>query len=151
MRAIGRNPASILICVLLSPLHLRAGDAHADIVDVFAAMTAALVDDNAPGFLSNIDKKCPDYDRLATDIPAILTQGAIASSVDILKDEGDEGKRMVEVDWYLEIRGGPAAPLIQRRMQIRCMLEKQAQGKKKARWRVVEIAPVSIFAPQQYK
>jgi hypothetical protein len=116
-------------------------DTHADVVDLFAQMAAALSGDNAAEFMKAFDRKMPSHGQLETQITGLLANAELASSVELLKDEGDEQKRDVEVDWYLElrsrVRGGP---LVQRRAVIQCQVEKQGK-----RWRIVSIKPIEFF------
>ena len=89
---------SFLIC-----FYARA-DTHADIVDVFASMAAALSDD------------------------------------------GDEARRDVDLDWYLELRSRtPGGPSTQRRSIVHCRVEKEGKH-----WRVVSLKPASLFDAPKY-
>lgn len=116
-------------------------DTHADVVDLFAQMAAALSDDNAAQFMKAFDRNLAEYGRLETQITALLANSEVASSVEPLKDEGDERKRDIELDWYLElrsrVRGGP---LVQRRAVIYCQLEKQGKH-----WRITSMKPMEFF------
>jgi hypothetical protein len=121
-------------------------DTHADVVDLLASMTAALSDNNAPGFLKAFDKAMPGYDRLREAIPALLEQGDIVSSVQPLRDDGDETKRSLDLDWYMEIRNpDETAPVIRRREVIRCRVEKRGKH-----WRITSLDPLSFFEPENF-
>jgi hypothetical protein len=135
--------AAVLLFLASSALH---ADTHAEVADFVASMAAALIDDNAAAFLKAFDKKCPDYDKLSSYIPALLSQGSVSSSIEFLKDEGDDTQRTVELDWYLEIKSeAPSGPVVRRRKAIQCKLEKQ-----KGKWKVTSISPSAFFAPQNY-
>ncbi|HME10809.1 MAG TPA: hypothetical protein VKG25_27380, partial [Bryobacteraceae bacterium] len=67
MAAIGRSAGLLLLCAV--PL---LADAHDEIVDHFAAMAAALADNNAAGFMAGIDKTMAGYDDLKTQINAMV-------------------------------------------------------------------------------
>ena len=138
MRAIARSCViGILACVAL------IADAHDDIIDLFASMAAALSEINVPQFMDAFDKAMPDYDKLKTNISALVNQAEISSSVEPLKDEGDDNKRTVELDWYLEIRSLlPDGPIVRRREVVRCELRKD-----KKRWKIVSLKPLEFFAP----
>ncbi len=121
-------------------------DTHADVVDLVASMAAALSDNNAPGFLKALDKAMPGYDHLAEAIPALLAQGNIMSSVEPVHDDGDETKRSLELDWYMEIRNlDETAPVIRRREVIHCRVEKQGKH-----WRITSLDPLSFFEPENF-
>jgi hypothetical protein len=109
-------------------------------------MTAALSDDDAPAFLKEIDKSMPGYDRLEHAIPELLEQGPIACSVQPLTDEGDDAKRAVELDWYMEIRNvDETVPIVRRREVIHLRMEKRDK-----RWRVTSLDPISFFDPHDF-
>jgi len=139
MAAIVRS-ACILLCVAASCL---LADTHADVVDVFASMAAALTDANASGFMKPMDKDAQDYDTLRKNVAALITSTEISSSVEVVKDDGDDAKRTVDLDWYLQIRSLlQDGPVTNRRQIIRCEL--QREGK---RWKVVSLKPIDFFAP----
>jgi hypothetical protein len=137
--------SALCTVALLLVVSARA-DTHADVVDLIASMTAALSNNNAPGFLEALDKAMPGYDRLREAIPALLDQGDIASSVQPLRDDGDDTKRSLELDWYLEIRNPDEnAPVIRRREVIRCRVEKRGKH-----WRITSLDPLSFFDPENF-
>ena len=116
-------------------------DTHSDVVDLFAEMAAALSDDNAAQFIKAFDRKFADESHLETQITSLVANSEVASSVELLQDEGDERKRDIQADWFLElrsrVRGGP---LVQRRSVIDCRVEKQGKH-----WRIVSMKPMDFF------
>jgi len=141
MRVIGLSA----IVLLLAAASARA-DSHTDSLDLIASMTAALSDDDAPAFLKELDKSMPGYERLEHAIPALLDQGAIACSVQPLTDEGDDTRRVLELDWYMEIRNlDETAPIIRRREVIHIRIEKRDKH-----WRVTSLEPLSFFDPHDF-
>lgn len=143
MRAIARScEAGILACVFLSCL--PAGT-HEEVVDLFASMAAALAEINVAQFMDAFDKDMTGYDKLKTEVTGLVRQADLSSSVEPLKDEGNDSKRTVELDWILEIRSlVPDGPLVRRRQIIRCELRKD-----KKRWKIVSLTPIEFFAPPQ--
>ena len=116
-------------------------DTHADVVDLFAQMAAALSDDNAAQFMKAFDRNMAGYGEMETQITALIADSEVASSVELLKDDGDDRKRDVELDWYLElrsrVRGGP---FVQRRAVIHCQVEKQGKH-----WKITSMTPSGFF------
>lgn len=134
----------MLLGVLAVPVR---ADTQSELADVLAGMTGALADADAGAFLQPIDKKCPAYDTLSSYIPELLRQGTISSAIEFLKNDGDERRRSVQLDWYLEIHSeDPAGPVTRRRVVVDCIFEKQGRS-----WRIVSLSPVSLFAPQNYE
>ena len=63
--------------------------------------------------------------------------------LEIVSDQGDDVRRQLELDWFLQIRSKLATgPLERRRDKVTCRLER-----KKKRWKVVSLEPVKFFAP----
>ena len=117
-------------------------DTHSDIIDLFASMAAALSNVNPSKFMDACDKNMPDYDKLKDEVASLVNQTEVTSSVEPLKDEGDDTKRSVELDWYLEIRSLSAdGPIARRRDIIRCELKKDGKH-----WKIVSLKPVEFFA-----
>ena len=136
MAAIGHS-----VCVLLCVTALMA-DTHDDIVDHFAAMAAALADDNAAGFMARIDKKMPGYDELQAQLNAMVGGSSVASDIDPRTDTGDNQQRSVDLDWYLVMRSKlPDGPIVRRRQVVHCDLRKEGRH-----WKIVAMTPLSFFA-----
>jgi hypothetical protein len=140
MRATGRRQFVIAVLASFASAHAAA---HDQVIDLFAAMSAALSTLNPDGFIVHFDKDSPDRDHLANSIPALLSQGDVSSSIEFVSDDGDDAKRTVKLDWYLEIKAAaPVGPLIQRRKIVTCQIEK-----KNNKWLVETLSPLSLFDP----
>lgn len=125
----------ILACAAL------IADTHDDVIDLFSSMAAALSEINIPQFMDAFDKDMPDYDKLKTGVTALVRQADVSSSVEPLSDEGDDAKRTVDFDWYLEIRSLlPDGPLVRRREVVHCELRKE-----KKHWKIVALKPIEFF------
>lgn len=136
MRVIGRSVLTVAIWTLAA-----YADTHGDVVDLFASMAAALSDDNPAGFMKAIDRKMPEYERLKAQLEALVQNSEVGSAVEPLNDEGDESKREIDLDWYMELRSRvPGGPSTQRRSVIHCQVEKEGK-----RWRVVSLKPAEFF------
>jgi hypothetical protein len=140
MRAIVRS-AGLLTCLVVSSL---IGDTHDEIVDVISSMANALSTVNAPKFMDAFDKTMPEYETLKSNVPALMNQSEITSSIEIIKEDGDDTKRVLDLDWYLEIRSLlPDGPIERRREIIHCELVR----KDKKHWKIVSLKPMNFFAP----
>lgn len=122
-------------------------DAASDVIDVFAGMSAALSNNNPPGFMKSVSTEMKGRDELSRNVSALLNQADIASSLEFRANDGDDKTRTVDIDWYLEIRGREIdAPMIRRREMAHCKLEKEKKG-----WKVTSLDPLSLFAPVIYQ
>jgi hypothetical protein len=118
-------------------------DTPREIIDVFGAMAAALTDNNLTEFMGAFDKDMPGYGKLKTDVTALMTQANITSSIEPIKDEGDDTAHKVDLDWFLQVRSlYPDGPIVNRREVIHCELRKQGKH-----WKIVSLQPVEFFAP----
>jgi|SRR5579871_205258 len=137
MRAIVRS------AVLLAAAAAAFADPHDDVIEVFTSMANALTTTNPGEFMKAVDADMPGYDRLKTDVTALVNQADIASSIEPLQDSGDASKWTIDLDWLLEVRSlVQDGPVVHRRQIVHCELEK-----KKGRWKIVSMKPLELFAP----
>ena len=113
------------------------------IIALFSAMATALSESNSAAFLKPIDRGMKDYNKLAAYVVALTTQAEVTCSVEFLKDEGDEAKRSVTVDWFLQISSRQdSGPLERRRENVTCQLTRNKKS-----WTVMSLEPVELFRP----
>ncbi len=135
----------LCICILLIAPALRA-DPQAEVMDLLGSAAIALGNNNVPAFMDAFDRNMPDYDRLRGNVSALLGEGSITSSILPLKDDGDEAKRSLDLDWYMEVHTpDPDGPLVRRREVVHCHVEKQGKH-----WKITWLDPISFFAPPRF-
>lgn len=131
-----------VLLAAFAAIPLCADDAQ-EIWDLFTQLAAALSEGNPAAFLQAFDHSMPEYEVLRADIESLLSQNQVASSIELLTSEGDDGTRTVEVDWFLQATGQQESPNVTRRRErVKCRLMKQ-----KKKWRVTAIEPLSLFVP----
>jgi len=94
-------------------------------------------------FLAAFDPKMPDYQKLVEGISGLLRRGPIESSMELIRNEGDDHVRTVEVDWSMQVLNSDTSISIIRKDQ-RVKLQMEWQGK---RWRITSLDPLAFFAP----
>jgi hypothetical protein len=130
----------VFLAALAAPLF---ADARQDTFDLFTAMAAALSEGNGLAFMEHVDHSTPDYEKLQKNIVALAAQNEVMSSIDVLKQEGDDREQTVELDWFLQIRSREqTGPLERRRQIVKCRLQRV-----KKKWKVMAIDPVGFFTP----
>ncbi len=67
-------------------------DAESDVNSLFGSMAAALAEVNVPEFMDAFDKNMPGYEQLKSEIEALVNQAEVSSSVEPLKNEGNDAK-----------------------------------------------------------
>jgi hypothetical protein len=140
MPAIARNTALLACCLAFTQLR---GDSSSDVIDLVGSMAAALTEVNVVQFMDAFDKDMPGYDDLKNQVTALVNQAEVTSSVEPVQEGGDDSKRAIDLDWFLQVRsllnGGP---IVQRRQVIHCELRKE-----KKKWKIVSLKPLDFFAP----
>lgn len=125
-------------------LGLRADSAQ-EVHDLVADAAHGLDDRKAAVFEAAFDGSMAGLAKLRGNVDALLKTSDTRSTIEIVKDEGDDQTRKVQLDWRLEIteRGGAGA-VTQRRAQVQCEVRKKAGG-----WRIVAFTPADFFTPPQ--
>ena len=125
-------------------LGLLALPEASSLLDLFASMAQALSAGNPSDFLAPFERSMPGYRKLESQVFALLSQAEVASSVELVQDQGDDQRRRVELDWILEIRSHlPAGPSEHRRQLLKAGLTRRGKS-----WKIVSLEPLSFFAPQ---
>ena len=110
------------------------------VYDLMASVASALSDGNNIAFR---DAFAEGHETLLANVDALLARADVYSSIDFLKNEGDDKARTLELDWFLQIREkADNGALLRRRQIVTVKVEKR--GKK---WKIVSLAPQSLFAP----
>lgn len=131
------------LCLFLVALSFVRADPPPEVTDLIARAAGALSDSNVPAFMKGIDKAMPDYGKIETQVTALLDQATVGSSVTVRSDKGDDHKRDLELDWFLEIKSRePEGPLVRRHEIIQCEV-----ARRDGKWKIAKIAPLSFFAP----
>ncbi|HKE22408.1 MAG TPA: hypothetical protein VKB88_08460 [Bryobacteraceae bacterium] len=110
--------------------------------NVLESAASALAAGSANEFLAYFDRSMPGYAELATGAAALVTQGEVQSSIELVTNDGSDVSRTIEVDWVLQVvaedttihRGV-------REQRVKCRLD--LLGKK---WRITATEPVSFFS-----
>ena len=125
---------------LAAPL---VADMHQEILDFLGALASALSESNGSAFLDRVDHAMPDYYKLEQYVDALTAEDEVACSIDMLKQEGDDQTQTLQVDWFLQIHPrDPLGKVESRRQTVRIRLER-----KKKKWKIVALEPITLFAP----
>jgi hypothetical protein len=121
---------------------LRADSAQ-DASDLFRKAADALERRKPAALWLLFDPAMPGYARMRIDSSALLEVAEVESAIDIVKNEGDDSSRNVELDWRMTImQQERGASTTQRHATVKCRLE-QHDGA----WRIASFAPAEFFAP----
>lgn len=112
-------------------------------LNLFERLAAALSEGDARAFLRSLDPAMKNRALIEAGVAALVSQNEVSSSIEILKNEGDDTRRTVEVDWFLEIRARErTGSLIRRRTAVKCAVERR-----KKTWVITSFDPSSFLQP----
>src|SRR6185369_13386527 len=115
---------SLLVLLVGVVLSVSGQNRPPEQMEVFRAVTEALANQDADSFLDQFDTKMPGYAKLRDEIRDLFGMAQeIGSTIDVITDEGDEQKRMLELDWLLKIDNDQP-----RRQIVKCQVEKQSKN-----------------------
>ena len=121
---------------------LRA-DAAGDAYDLLTRLAAALSQGDAIAFIASLDRAMPSFEKLRGYVTALAEQSNVLSSIEVLRQAGDDKRQELELDWFLQISEKQEnGPLLRRRERVTVKVERQAR-----KWKVVALDPVEFFAP----
>jgi len=114
---------------------LVKADAPAGVQDLLRAAAEALADKDWAAFVDLFDRRMPGYAQLREDVQALLASEDVASTVEIVNDEGTDQARDMELDWLLAI--GRERP---RRAVLKCRVERKGRA-----WKFTQLEPAGFF------
>jgi hypothetical protein len=131
----------LLLAACAAPLF--AADAEQQAYDLVTDAATHLSAGNADSFLALFDRAMPGYDEFAARIAALLQQAEVQSSVVVLRNQGDESVRALELDWFLQVRSRhETESIVRRREPVKCTVRKSGR-----KWKFFSLSPQSLFAP----
>jgi hypothetical protein len=131
-----------ILLAACAAVRMRA-DAADEAWSVISSIASALVEGNLSDFMGSFDPAMPGYDELSANVNGLLGEFVPESSIDPLKNDGDDRSRTLELDWRLTLvdQQNDAAST-NREQTVVCRLAKQGR-----KWRITALQPVSFFAP----
>lgn len=130
MAAIVRS--AILFCAL------ALAETPDDVIRFLRGTATVLADahENGPReFLDRFDKSMPGYATFRDYLEALVARTEVGSAIEIVSDSGDEHRRLLELDWVLEVQD--QSP---RRQVVKCTIEKRGKN-----WKFISLEPLDFF------
>ena len=129
------------VALLLFTSHAFA-EPPGDVRNFFRTAAEALVNDDASEFLGKFDRSLPQYATLRSEIEGLLAAYDVGSSIEVVKDEGDNRKRTLELDWLLVTVEKTAnhGSGLSRRQIVKCRIERRGK-----QWKITGFEPVEFF------
>ena len=131
-----------LVAFVLGALLMNAAEPEEEVWRVVSDMAASLSEPNPVAFMKAVSKTFPRYEYLEREVRGLCQANEVTSSITPFSNTGDGEKRILELDWYLEIHSqGDSSKATQRRQTITVQLVKIGK-----RWQITSITPVEFFA-----
>jgi hypothetical protein len=127
-----RLPISILGLALVA-----TAQTPQPVLDMLRVAAQALAEKDVPGFLDQFDRAMKGYDELGRQVTLLVAAEAAESSIEVVRDEGDDRRREMQVDWLL--RAGNSAP---KRKIIAITVERSGRS-----WKITALNPIDFFSP----
>lgn len=90
---------------------------------------------NPRPFLDNFDGGMPHFAEFRDEIETLVARARVGAAIEVLSDDGDDDRRVLKLDWVLEIEDQRP-----RREIVDCTIER-----KKGKWKVARIDPIEFF------
>ena len=113
-------------------------DPPKDVGDFFVTAVQSLAEKDATAFLDHFDRNMPGFAAFRGDVIALVDRSEVVSTVGFVTDEGDNSRRTLQLDWYVQIDDDRP-----KRHIVKCTIERQ--GKK---WKIVAFEPLDFFKSQ---
>jgi hypothetical protein len=114
------------------------------VADLLGRLATDLSDGDAARFLSHFDRAMPGYSRLRDLVGALLADGEVSSSIEIVRDSGGDQRRALELDWSLQIASPDQGTQASRRQaRVKCAVERRGRS-----WKVTALDPLDFFRPE---
>lgn len=132
---------ALLLAAMAAPL--TAADPAGEVWSLFTTMASALAAADASTFLAGFDRGMPGFAALRVDISALVEDYSVQSTIEPVRNEGDDRARTVELAWLLHLTSLSDSMKVTRRSEtIRCRLAKQGRH-----WKIESFSPLAFFAP----
>lgn len=90
---------------------------------------------DAGAFLEKFDTAMPRFAEFRNEIQELVASAEVGSTIEVLSDDGDNQKRVLQLDWVLEIPDQRP-----RRRVIKCTIERV-----KGEWKFTALDPIDFF------
>ena len=77
----------------------------------------------------------PGFVAFRSEIEELLARAQVGTAIEVLTDDGDEKKRVLQLDWLLEIEDQRP-----RRKIVTCTIERV-----KGKWKITALDPIDFF------
>jgi hypothetical protein len=106
------------------------------VLDLFRTAAQALADQDVPRFIEQFDPEMKNLDVLRQRVTLLVAAEGAESSIEVVRDEGDDKRRQLEIDWLLRVGTGTS-----KRKILKLTVERRGRG-----WKVTALDAVEFFS-----
>ena len=125
------------VALLLISTCLAFAEPPPAVTELLRLTTDAMANSDFGEFIKHFDPGMPNYGEFAQRLGALIGADAVASTIEVTRDEGDDNKRKLELNWLLQV--GQSR---QKRGKVTVTVER-----KTGTWVFTSLDPVQFFAP----
>ena len=108
-----------------------------------ARFATALSEGDSAAAVASFDTASPQFGALESAVRALTAQTEILCSIEVLQESASNADRVLDADWYLQMRTkGDGGPTERRRKRLSVTV--RAVGGK---WKIVSLSLPSVLAP----
>ena len=127
-----RLPTLLLIAAALATAQTPEA-----VLNLFQTAAQALADRDVPKFLEQFDAGMKDFDVLRQRVTLLVASEGAESSIEVVSDDGDGQRRVMEIDWLLRVGTGAS-----KRRVLKFTAERRGRA-----WKITSLEPVEFFGP----
>jgi hypothetical protein len=108
-----------------------------------ARLAGALSSNDAGAAIDIFDRSMKDYGSVTSAVEALVSQSDILCAIDVIEERGEGDSRILDLDWYIELKPHrEAGPIERRREKITVSMNKVRN-----RWKISSISSKDILDP----
>jgi len=138
MAVIGRR--ALLALFAYGVLQARA---RHDALQAINTVATALSDGDASGAMAPFDNSSTNYEKLRGYFLGLVDAFQITNEVDVTNEEDSAGETRLTLQWTLSLTDTSSQTITRRSAELHARLRLE-----KAKWKIVEFAPIDLFDPQ---
>ena len=107
------------------------------VMDMFRTAARALAEQDVRRFLDQFDAGMKDFDVLRQRVTLLVASEGAESSIEVVRDDGDDQRREMQIDWVLRVGTGAS-----KRRVVKFTVERRGRV-----WKITAADPVEFFSP----
>jgi hypothetical protein len=145
MGVTARSVVAVAAAILVWGAVLLRADQAADALATINYVASALSDDNSADAMTPFEKSFPDYDKLAGYFEGLVDRALVTSEVQVVDEQDHDQSTDLILRWTMDLSNRSMTGLTENRtgeLQVHLV-------KKKGKWKIASLSPISFFDPQR--